>query len=1281
SHMAGRLLKVSSLAALAVASSGFYLHSLSVDANDLSVVRFARAAATTAVISYDYLTAFRNVQSGTDEYRLLRSEVSFLSCTRLAFSAVLSHLEALLIGLSEGDTTPARGTSYTELVYSGPVGKVKSNSTLQQSGKGYKAISKALGLHRTTMRAIIHKWGKHGTVVNLPRSAWLTKITPRVQRRLIQEITKDPITTSKELQASLASVKVSVHDSAIKRLGKNGLHGPGRLAVYEKTPKENVRPSVCDLKLKGTWVLQQDDDPKHTSKSTSEWLKQNEDLRGPVKKRGAGQRGHEGSQFQGVVPFTPRCGMCWHVFAGYSAAPGGGRTHVPLLQAVRKKDNEGEGKREGERDRAQPSSPPPPPPHHQKPVWALGRGRESHMFRIRRNRESPHHPGNYLLVASSSWLTRGRGRVGVCGRRGAERARPWPIHCNGGSRHMAQPRCSWAPAVRKASAVNPARRERVHKRSAERLRALCCANRGTFIKVGQHLGALDYLLPEEYTSTLKVLHSSAPQSTMDEVQQVLREDLGKESEGDGYHFTEPCRDSGSNILRRVPPTLSDKREQASRAALILCSLSLSCPLRQLGQIFVSFQEEPEGAASLAQVHRAVLANGSVVAVKVQHPKVQAQSSRDIAVMEFLLQAVHWLFPDFAFMWLVEEAKRNMPLELDFLNEGRNAERVADMLKHFDFLQTRSCGGVASPTPSPPAQSQQPGWRHAPQRGLVPVRSSHSIWSFSYSSPARDVEGCQVSNGPVLSVAALGQRTACDRTPTISQRLHAVRCNDAGIDPGREARRVGAAVVRNGGSRLIMVPKIHWDLSSRRVLTMDFAEGGQVNDRAYMQKHGIDVNEVSRPTTGLQKHLHVPRLANLLPGPHAEVNVEVRQRPGCSEHRAYIARSAPPACEHHSVASAIGVSSGPDVSGAGQIAVVERPTREHTHGCCVHERAESDGGVALAAHHAQISRNLGKLYSEMIFVTGFVHCDPHPGNVLVRKCPRSKKAKIVLLDHGLYQVLNQDFRMDYCRLWQSLIKGDMKGVERHSRRLGAGDLYPLFACILTARSWTSVSTGISHTPVTHTEGRAYFGLFILLPSLISTVSPNGCPGAWCTGSEKFRNFLRPRAERTDALLTWPGCGLPADWAKPLSPDMEIRTNAALYLPQISELLNKVPRQMLLLLKTNDLLRGIETVLQTRASSSSFLNMSRCCTRALARSGMQSTRLTRTLHQRALHVLFIHLLHVHQRSKTTSRTKRLQISLAETISLWQISLYELMLWTRGSLLARWIRSLLNCLPHPY
>ncbi|KAK3508507.1 hypothetical protein QTP70_031365 [Hemibagrus guttatus] len=180
---------------------------------------------------------------------------------------------------------------------------------IYQSGEGYKAISKALGLPRTTVRAIIYKWRKHGTVENLPRSGRPTKITPRAQRQLIQEVTKDPTTTSKELQASLASVKT--FGEKIELFGRSVSHyvwrksntafqkkiiiptvkyggggvmvwgcfaasGPGRLAVingtmnsavYQKILKENVRPSVCALKLKRTWVLQQDNDPKHTPAS------------------------------------------------------------------------------------------------------------------------------------------------------------------------------------------------------------------------------------------------------------------------------------------------------------------------------------------------------------------------------------------------------------------------------------------------------------------------------------------------------------------------------------------------------------------------------------------------------------------------------------------------------------------------------------------------------------------------------------------------------------------------------------------------------------------------------------------------------------------------------------------------------------------------------------------------------------------------------------------------------------------------------------------------------
>ena len=59
--------------------------------------------------------------------------------------------------------------------------------------------------------------------------------------------------------------------------------GPGQIAVingkmnsqvYQDILQENLRPSVRQLKLNRGWVMQQDNDPKHRSKSTMEWLQQ-----------------------------------------------------------------------------------------------------------------------------------------------------------------------------------------------------------------------------------------------------------------------------------------------------------------------------------------------------------------------------------------------------------------------------------------------------------------------------------------------------------------------------------------------------------------------------------------------------------------------------------------------------------------------------------------------------------------------------------------------------------------------------------------------------------------------------------------------------------------------------------------------------------------------------------------------------------------------------------------------------------------------------------------------
>lgn len=65
---------------------------------------------------------------------------------------------------------------------------------------------------------------------------------------------------------------------------------------------------------------------------------------------------------------------------------------------------------------------------------------------------------------------------------------------------------------------------------------------------------------------------------------------------------------------------------------------------------------------------------------------------------------------------------------------------------------------------------------------------------------------------------------------------------------------------------------------------------------------------------------------------------------------------------------------------------------------------------------------------MIFIKGYIHCDPHPGNVLVQKNPTTGSNDIILLDHGLYSTLADEFRIDYCSLWMALLKADKDAIK-------------------------------------------------------------------------------------------------------------------------------------------------------------------------------------------------------------------------------------------------------------
>ncbi len=96
----------------------------------------------------------------------------------------------------------------------------------------------------------------------------------------------------------------------------------------------------------------------------------------------------------------------------------------------------------------------------------------------------------------------------------------------------------------------------------------------------------------------------------------------------------------------------------------------------LEQAFLEFSEAPLAAASIGQVHRAVLPTGVAVAVKVQRPGAPRQIESDLQLMRTAARVVRERVRAFDFIdaeQLVEEFARSIRQELDYLNEARNAE--------------------------------------------------------------------------------------------------------------------------------------------------------------------------------------------------------------------------------------------------------------------------------------------------------------------------------------------------------------------------------------------------------------------------------------------------------------------------------------------------------------------------------------------------------------------------------------------------------------------------------
>jgi ubiquinone biosynthesis protein len=106
------------------------------------------------------------------------------------------------------------------------------------------------------------------------------------------------------------------------------------------------------------------------------------------------------------------------------------------------------------------------------------------------------------------------------------------------------------------------------------------------------------------------------------------------------------------------------------------------------EAYASIEEEPFAAASTAQVHRATLHDGTLVAVKIQRPAILAKTKADLGVMQEIAKTAEGRFAlarRVSIRGIVTEFASGVLEELDYKNEAYHARRLADGMTRFEQI--------------------------------------------------------------------------------------------------------------------------------------------------------------------------------------------------------------------------------------------------------------------------------------------------------------------------------------------------------------------------------------------------------------------------------------------------------------------------------------------------------------------------------------------------------------------------------------------------------------------
>jgi cytochrome P450/predicted unusual protein kinase regulating ubiquinone biosynthesis (AarF/ABC1/UbiB family) len=173
----------------------------------------------------------------------------------------------------------------------------------------------------------------------------------------------------------------------------------------------------------------------------------------------------------------------------------------------------------------------------------------------------------------------------------------------------------------------PAAWERVHDRVARNLHDLGIHLAGFFVKLCQIVGARADVFAEPFIRRLGRFHDAVPPRPFVEVRRWLERELG----------------------------------------------------RPVAEVFARVDDQPLAAASLAQVHRATLRDGSEVVAKVQYPEVARLARVDLASLRVVARLAGGLLRHFDLRSIMDEIAELVALELDFVREAWSTERIGAAL--------------------------------------------------------------------------------------------------------------------------------------------------------------------------------------------------------------------------------------------------------------------------------------------------------------------------------------------------------------------------------------------------------------------------------------------------------------------------------------------------------------------------------------------------------------------------------------------------------------------------